>query len=116
MFSAFLLDTTVQSHTAGPPSAISTTTANTMQSRAGAHLDSPMPRRQSCDRCHGQKVRCFTNGPEEIFEPGGTADDEVSMNGHFVSSYPCMRCEKAGALCVFSGKLPLEPRRPRQSY
>ncbi|KAK1828643.1 hypothetical protein QBC39DRAFT_333163 [Podospora conica] len=86
------------------------------QNRTGASLDSPMPRRQSCDRCHGQKVRCFTSGPEEIFEPGGQADDEVSINGHFVSSYPCLRCEKAGALCVFSAQLrpgrPILPRDP----
>ncbi|KAK0656195.1 hypothetical protein B0T16DRAFT_451799 [Cercophora newfieldiana] len=64
-----------------------------------------MPRRQSCDRCHNQKVRCFTDGPEEIFTPGGTADDEVNLNGHFVSSFPCRRCKKAGALCIFSPPL-----------
>jgi hypothetical protein len=65
----------------------------------------PMPRRQSCDRCHNQKVRCFTDGPDEIFTPGGTADDQVNSNGHFVSHFPCRRCRKAGALCVFSRML-----------
>ncbi len=64
----------------------------------------PMPRRQSCDRCHEQKVRCFTDGPEDIFTPGGTADDEVSTNGHFISAFPCMRCKKAGAMCIYSRK------------
>ncbi|KAK0632907.1 hypothetical protein B0T14DRAFT_47815 [Immersiella caudata] len=64
-----------------------------------------MPRRQSCDRCHNQKVRCHTDGPEEIFIPGGTADNQVISNGRFVSSFPCRRCTKAGAPCIFSPQL-----------
>ncbi|KAF2136531.1 uncharacterized protein K452DRAFT_292305 [Aplosporella prunicola CBS 121167] len=40
------------------------------------------PRRQSCDRCHLLKVRC-------IRQPGP-------------DSSPCVRCDKAGACCVYS--------------
>ncbi|KAK0730151.1 hypothetical protein B0H67DRAFT_548160 [Lasiosphaeris hirsuta] len=79
----------------------------------------PMPRRQSCDRCHEQKVRCLTDGPDEIFTPGGAADGEVSMNGHFISTFPCLRCKKAGAVCIYSPQLrsgrPRLPRNPVSS-
>lgn len=88
------------------PSARKTSTLVALDSNTRFTMSAPpptlMPRRQSCDRCHNQKVRCFTDGPEEIFTPGGTADDEVNLNGHFVSSFPCRRCKKAASLCIFS--------------
>ncbi|PYI00701.1 hypothetical protein BO78DRAFT_434227 [Aspergillus sclerotiicarbonarius CBS 121057] len=44
------------------------------------------PRRQSCDRCHGQKLRCTR---------AGNSDTE-----------PCIRCIRQGAECIYSSSLP----------
>ena len=46
-----------------------------------------LPNRQSCDRCHGQKLRC-TRQPDSA-ETG-----------------PCSRCLRQGAECVYSSTLP----------
>ncbi|KAK4454689.1 hypothetical protein QBC34DRAFT_490473 [Podospora aff. communis PSN243] len=61
----------------------------------------PMPRRQSCDRCHNQKVRCLTDGPEEIFTPGGTADDQEGGSAlHLQSSAPVRTAQVDSQLTV----------------
>ncbi|KAL2136490.1 hypothetical protein VTI74DRAFT_3509 [Chaetomium olivicolor] len=66
----------------------------------------PMPRRQSCDRCHEQKVRCVTEGPNGTLGPGGiTEASEADPQGPVVSSVPCVRCRKAGAVCIYSPQL-----------
>lgn len=44
------------------------------------------PRRQSCDRCHGQKLRCTR-----------TSDSETG---------PCVRCIRQRAECTYSSSLP----------
>ncbi|KAL4995409.1 hypothetical protein BDV10DRAFT_134039 [Aspergillus recurvatus] len=44
--------------------------------------------RRSCDRCHEQKVRCIRS----------SADLEEA-------TAPCMRCRKAGAVCLYSPQL-----------
>ncbi len=63
----------------------------------------PMPRRQSCDRCHEQKVRCVTEGIDGALILGGISEEsEGSLAGHVVSSVPCVRCKKAGATCIYS--------------
>ncbi|KAK3898730.1 hypothetical protein C8A05DRAFT_18735 [Staphylotrichum tortipilum] len=63
----------------------------------------PMPRRQSCDRCHEQKVRCVTEGIDGALILGGISEEsEASLQGHVVSSVPCVRCKKAGAVCIYS--------------
>ncbi|KAK0628338.1 hypothetical protein B0T17DRAFT_459148, partial [Bombardia bombarda] len=62
----------------------------------------PMPRRQSCDRCHEQKVRCFTNEQDYVFGPGGTGDADLGQNGQSISAFPCARCKKAKATCIYS--------------
>ena len=49
-------------------------------------LTSTPSRRQSCDRCHGQKLRCSRAG-----------DDETAA---------CIRCLRQGAQCVYSSSLP----------
>ncbi|KAI9151430.1 Fusaric acid cluster transcription factor FUB10 [Paramyrothecium foliicola] len=47
----------------------------------------PMPaRRQSCDRCHGQKLRCVRDANSDLGA--------------------CMRCLRQGAQCVYSLSLP----------
>ncbi|KAJ5692061.1 hypothetical protein N7462_001484 [Penicillium macrosclerotiorum] len=51
----------------------------------------PLPSRQSCDRCHGQKLRCSRKSP-------GKTD-------------PCVRCLRQGARCVYSATL-RKGRRP----
>ncbi len=67
----------------------------------------PMPRRQSCDRCHEQKVRCVTEVQDRAVTLGGIAEEsESSLAGHVVSSVPCVRCRKAGAVCIYSRKFP----------
>ncbi len=64
-----------------------------------------MPRRQSCDRCHEQKVRCVTEVQDGAITLGGIAEEsEASLAGHVVSSVPCVRCRKAGAVCIYSRK------------
>lgn len=45
-----------------------------------------LPRRLSCDRCHGQKLRC---------PRGGNGDNGA-----------CNRCLRQGARCVYSSSLP----------
>ncbi|KAK1750320.1 hypothetical protein QBC47DRAFT_418347 [Echria macrotheca] len=99
------------------PSWIHHPNPETMASSTLPSCPPPMPRRQSCDRCHDQKVRCLiADGPDAIFTPGGTADDQVSLTGHFVSDFPCKRCKKAGATCIFSPQLRSgRPRIPRDS-
>ncbi|KAK4034552.1 hypothetical protein C8A01DRAFT_18666 [Parachaetomium inaequale] len=62
----------------------------------------PMPRRQSCDRCHEQKVRCVTEGLDGALILGGIAEQGDSKDGHVVSPVPCVRCRKAGAICIYS--------------
>ncbi|KAK4148543.1 hypothetical protein C8A00DRAFT_19641 [Chaetomidium leptoderma] len=63
----------------------------------------PMPRRQSCDRCHEQKVRCVTEGLDGALTLGGIAEESESSPGaHVISSVPCVRCRKAGAVCIYS--------------
>ncbi|KAL7925220.1 hypothetical protein ACQKWADRAFT_285390 [Trichoderma austrokoningii] len=54
-----------------------------------------LPFRRSCDRCHDQKVRCIRS-QEESHLP--------------LASEPCVRCKKAGAICVFSPQQ--KPGRP----
>jgi hypothetical protein len=64
-----------------------------------------MPRRQSCDRCHEQKVRCVTQGLDGALTLGGIPEQaDSNSNGHVVSSIPCVRCRKAGAVCIYSRK------------
>ena len=49
-------------------------------------MPNPTPRRQSCDRCHGQKLRCTR-----------TSDSQTGV---------CDRCLRQGAQCVYSSSLP----------
>ncbi|AEO54515.1 hypothetical protein MYCTH_64004 [Thermothelomyces thermophilus ATCC 42464] len=77
-----------------------------------------MPRRQSCDRCHEQKVRCVTveAAGSEAF---GDIAEEGTQNpgGHFISSVPCARCRKAGAVCIYSRGIPLSiAHHPSQEF
>ncbi|KAK4197151.1 hypothetical protein QBC40DRAFT_286078 [Triangularia verruculosa] len=67
----------------------------------------PMPRRQSCDRCHEQKVRCVTNAYDPSTPGLGTIREETqaSRGRSVVASIPCVRCSKAGAVCIFSPQL-----------
>lgn len=44
------------------------------------------PRRQSCDRCHGQKLRCTRSANQQ--------------------TGACERCLRKGALCIYSSSLP----------
>ncbi|KAI1172031.1 hypothetical protein F4777DRAFT_23299 [Nemania sp. FL0916] len=44
------------------------------------------PKRRSCDRCHGQKLRCIREGSDE--------------------TAPCNRCLRQAAECVYSSSLP----------
>ncbi|KAK4171884.1 hypothetical protein QBC36DRAFT_198313 [Triangularia setosa] len=46
----------------------------------------PLPRRQSCDRCHSMKLRCTRTGNSE--------------------TGACNRCLRSGAQCVYSSSLP----------
>ncbi|KAH6628115.1 hypothetical protein F5144DRAFT_654100 [Chaetomium tenue] len=63
----------------------------------------PMPRRQSCDRCHEQKVRCVTEGTNGAMALGGIAEEgDSNPDGHVVAAVPCGRCRKAGTVCVYS--------------
>ncbi|KAK4244265.1 hypothetical protein C7999DRAFT_17452 [Corynascus novoguineensis] len=70
------------------------------------HLDlglPSMPRRQSCDRCHEQKVRCVTEGPNGSTSLEGIVEEaDSNPGGAVVSSVPCVRCRKAGAVCIYS--------------
>ncbi|KAK4236420.1 hypothetical protein C8A03DRAFT_16935 [Achaetomium macrosporum] len=78
-------------------------TASLTQARAFDPVPPPMPRRQSCDRCHEQKVRCVTEGADGALIIGGIAEENaLSLRGHVVSSVPCVRCRKAGAVCIYS--------------
>lgn len=62
-----------------------------------------MPRRQSCDRCHEQKVRCVTEGLDGAITLGGVIhENDANSDGHVVSLVPCVRCRKAGAVCAYS--------------
>ncbi|KAK3986362.1 hypothetical protein QBC44DRAFT_402693 [Cladorrhinum sp. PSN332] len=66
----------------------------------------PMPRRQSCDRCHEQKVRCITQGHDGVPGLGAIAEeDETTLGKQVVADIPCVRCSKAGAVCIFSPQL-----------
>ncbi|KAK4161226.1 hypothetical protein QBC43DRAFT_98970 [Cladorrhinum sp. PSN259] len=66
----------------------------------------PMPRRQSCDRCHEQKVRCITQGPDGVSGLGAIAEeDESTLGRQVLAEIPCVRCSKAGAICIFSPQL-----------
>ncbi|KAK3330729.1 hypothetical protein B0H66DRAFT_73287 [Apodospora peruviana] len=82
-----------------------------------AMLDPPMPRRQSCDRCHEQKVRCFTNEHDFINGPGGILEAQVPAdNGRFVAPFPCTRCKRAKATCIYSPQQRSgRPRLPRDT-
>lgn len=67
-----------------------------------------LPWRQSCDRCHGQKVRCVGVGAQGSaqFLP----DDHEAVQNPGQASVPCARCKRAGVLCIYSPQLP--PGRP----
>lgn len=54
-------------------------------------MPGPIRTRQSCDRCHGQKLKCPKRSGSAV----------------------CARCEKAGSACVFS---PPGGTRPEQTY
>ncbi|KAF2098828.1 hypothetical protein NA57DRAFT_56466 [Rhizodiscina lignyota] len=56
---------------------------------------SPLPLRQSCDRCHGLKVRCIRNA-------------EVGLET--LPSESCSRCRRAGSVCIYSPQQ--KPGRP----
>ncbi|AEO65535.1 uncharacterized protein THITE_2030560, partial [Thermothielavioides terrestris NRRL 8126] len=80
----------------------------------------PMPRRQSCDRCHQQKVRCVTEAADGASGREGTTEANNSNTAeHMSAETPCVRCKNAGAVCIYSlgtglanqGHLPL-----RESY
>ncbi|KAL2255923.1 hypothetical protein VTK26DRAFT_2477 [Humicola hyalothermophila] len=63
----------------------------------------PMPRRQSCDRCHEQKVRCVPEGAKAPLTLGGIGEgSEASFSGQVTA---CVRCRKARAVCVYSPQL-----------
>ncbi|KAK3393958.1 hypothetical protein B0H63DRAFT_31300 [Podospora didyma] len=82
--------------------------------RSIAPLAPQMPRRQSCDRCHEQKVRCFTDPKDTMYTPRSSVDSEASLGGQQASSFPCVRCKKAGAMCIYSPQLRSgRPRLPR---
>ncbi|KAK0716881.1 hypothetical protein B0T26DRAFT_751026 [Lasiosphaeria miniovina] len=70
--------------------------------RSIAPLAPQMPRRQSCDRCHEQKVRCFTDPNDSMFGPRGSVDSDAGLGGQHAPSSPCVRCKKAGAMCIYS--------------
>lgn len=61
-----------------------------------------MPRRQSCDRCHEQKVRCVTLEQDGSGLGPIAEEDEATLGMQVVAEIPCVRCRKAGALCIFS--------------
>ncbi|KAK0737343.1 hypothetical protein B0T21DRAFT_287364 [Apiosordaria backusii] len=66
----------------------------------------PMPRRQSCDRCHELKVRCVTDGYDDTLGLGGIGEESEATRGRSViAPIPCVRCSKAGAVCIFSPQL-----------
>ncbi|KAK4174910.1 hypothetical protein QBC36DRAFT_242327 [Triangularia setosa] len=68
----------------------------------------PMPRRQSCDRCHELKVRCVvTDGHDNNSLGLGVIgeENEASRGRSVVAPIPCVRCSKAGAVCIFSPQL-----------
>ncbi|KAK4461214.1 hypothetical protein QBC42DRAFT_227770 [Cladorrhinum samala] len=69
------------------------------------HQYPPMPRRQSCDRCHEQKVRCVTPGQDGSGLGPVAEEDEATLGMQVVAEIPCVRCRKAGALCIFSPQL-----------
>jgi hypothetical protein len=60
--------------------------------------DFQLPLRQSCDRCHGQKVRCMRDPEEDPF----VTTDEASRGE---ATAPCSRCKKAGVACTYSPQL-----------
>lgn len=60
--------------------------APTSTSTSTSTASATMPRRQSCDRCHGQKLRCTRTG-------NGDRD-------------ACNRCFRQGVQCVYSSSLP----------
>ncbi|VBB73139.1 Putative protein of unknown function [Podospora comata] len=67
----------------------------------------PMPRRQSCDRCHELKVRCVTDGHDNNTLGLGVIgeESEASRGRSVIAPIPCARCSKAGAVCIFSPQL-----------
>ncbi|KAK4185719.1 hypothetical protein QBC35DRAFT_388894 [Podospora australis] len=69
-------------------------------------LHPPMPRRQSCDRCHEQKVRCVTHGHDGVAGLGLVIEEsEASLGKSVIAPVSCQRCEKAGAVCIYSPQL-----------
>ncbi|KAK3336319.1 hypothetical protein B0T19DRAFT_35540 [Cercophora scortea] len=80
-----------------------------------ASASAPVPsRRQSCDRCHEQKVRCFTD--DQHYGSSGCesgAQETLSSTGQSIPSVPCTRCKRARATCVYSP--PQRSGRPRIS-
>ncbi|KAK0671474.1 hypothetical protein QBC41DRAFT_354275 [Cercophora samala] len=67
----------------------------------------PMPRRQSCDRCHELKVRCVTDGHDNTALGLGVIgeESEASRGRSVIAPVPCARCSKAGTVCIFSPQL-----------
>ncbi|KAH6854721.1 hypothetical protein B0I37DRAFT_38369 [Chaetomium sp. MPI-CAGE-AT-0009] len=112
-------DVTIPSHQ--PEAANTVTTMHMMDSPSRSQRLEPalppMPRRQSCDRCHEQKVRCVTEGPNGAVTLGGIAEEgDSNPEGHVVAQVPCGRCRKAGTVCVYSPQLRSgRPRRRRDS-
>ena len=65
----------------------------------------PMLRRQSCDRCHRQKVRCVTEVQDGAVTLASIDEEsESSLAGRAVAATPCVRCRKAGEDCSYSRK------------
>ncbi|KAH8817002.1 hypothetical protein F5884DRAFT_873879 [Xylogone sp. PMI_703] len=61
---------------------------------------SSLPRRQSCDRCHVQKVRCIQDPSKAQLS---REEDETAPGK---AAVPCTRCKKAGTTCFYSLQLP----------
>ncbi|KAK4135795.1 hypothetical protein BT67DRAFT_376242, partial [Trichocladium antarcticum] len=77
----------------------------------------PMPRRQSCDRCHEQKVRCVSDARDGLLSRGGMAKEGQATPGrHVVSSAPCARCRKAGAVCIYSRTFGMGDSKPPNQH
>ncbi|KAM7195934.1 hypothetical protein V8F20_007299 [Naviculisporaceae sp. PSN 640] len=75
-----------------------------------------MPRRQSCDRCHEQKVRCFTNEKHCSKGQDDCADASLPQSGRYISPNPCSRCKRAKATCIYSPQQRSgRPRLPRDT-
>ncbi|KAK4207921.1 hypothetical protein QBC37DRAFT_85661 [Rhypophila decipiens] len=75
-----------------------------------------MPRRQSCDRCHEQKVRCFTNETHGSKGEDDCTGGSLPQSGRFISPNPCSRCKRAKATCIYSPQQRSgRPRLPRDA-